>query len=123
MHVGRFRGFVSRIDSREVRQLTPPRLPIEPLRVSGCCKVERSVDEDFEEWIIAKEGACVAAVLGERRNECNQHDQARLDHHARNVCDAPDVLGAVRVSEPEVAAQVLPDLVAVEQIRGHTSPL
>jgi hypothetical protein len=56
------------------------------------------------------------ALRPERRDERHEHDEPGIGHQTGDLGDAPDVLHAVRLGEPEILVQAVADVVAVEDV-------
>ena len=112
------RRFVRVIDTRHPRQLSGPRLRVEPLGIPLLAQLERGVDEHLDEL---EAGGGVdrprpLAIGPIRRDHRHEHDQPGVGHQPRHLADPADVLGAVGGREPEVGVEPVAHVVAVEDV-------
>ena len=103
-------------DAGEVRYFTLACLLIEALGVAALCDVERGVDEDLDELSFFKKHPGHLTLGPERRDEAAQNHNTGVDHQLRDLADPADVLDPVRVGEPEVGVQPVPEVVAVQDV-------
>ena len=108
------RRLVGQIDPGEILQLTSPRLLIQPLGVAPFTRLQRGIDEDFNEFAGGDELACNFPFGPERRDEGDQRDQSGFNEQFSHFGDAADILDAVGFGEAKIAVEPVPDIVAVE---------
>jgi hypothetical protein len=63
------------------------------------------------------QSTCQLPIPAVRTDEARDGDGAAVSEQARDLGDAPDVLGAVARAEAQVAVQAEADVVAVEAVR------
>src|SRR5215472_10535749 len=114
--LGMLRRLVRGVDAGEVLELPAAGLAIEPLDVAAFGHGERRVDEHLEELPRLEQGAGHAPLGAERRDERYQYDEPRIDHEARDLRHAADVLDAILRGEPQILVETVAHVVAVEEV-------
>ena len=52
----------------------------------------------------------------ERRDEGDQHEQARIQEQFRGLADTADILHPIGIGEAQIAVEAMADIVAIQQI-------
>jgi len=108
------RFFIRRGNPGEILQFAGTGAAVVVLGVALGADIYRAIAVDFEKIAVLENTAHLVAVAADRRHEGRQHDGARLDEQLGHFADAADVFLAVLRRESQVAAQAVPDIVAVE---------
>ena len=117
------RPLVRRIDAGEVGQPTATRLRVQAFRIARFRDVERHVDEHFAKLVRRDEASREPALRAERRDERYKHDEASVNHQARDFRDAAYVFDAIGLRESQIRIQAVTNVVAIEQIRVHAESM
>jgi hypothetical protein len=70
---------------------------------------------DLEVTAFGQEGAYEGPVLLERGDERADHDVSGFEKELCRLADSPYVFAPVRVGEPEIATEPVPDVIPVEE--------
>src|SRR5262249_11485826 len=103
------RRFVRRCDSSHVADLTIPGLAIEAFGIARPAELERRAHINLHEIAGRHGGAHLLAIDAVRRDQCAQHDHARVDEQLRDLANPADVLVPLFSRETEVTTQPEPD--------------
>lgn len=101
-------------DAREVADLTPSGLGVEPLYVATLALPEGCGDVYFAEVFGSGDLPGQTAQFARRAHEAGQNDDARIDEEPAYLGHASDVLASVFLREPEAGIDAAADVVAVE---------
>lgn len=112
--LGFVRRLVRRRDAGKRLDLPRPRLLVESLHVALFAHLQRGLAVDLDEIAVHDQAAHALAVGTERRDEGGHRDHTGLDKQLGHLADAADILHAVHIRKPEIAAQAVADIIAVQ---------
>jgi len=118
--VGRRRGFIGRRDSGQCGYRTATSATVKAFGITRLANLEGNVEVHFHEAAWSDLSTHRFPVLPERGNQGRNHGDAGQGDEPGDFSGAPDVLASVFGRIPQVGAQALPQIVAVEDDRGRT---
>src|SRR5260370_6477236 len=115
MEFRRLWRLIRRVDTREILYLAGLGLGIEPFWIPANTFPDRRIDEYLDEFAGRKQGSYHLALGAIGGNERADDDEPGLCHQFRQLARAANILHPIGLGKPEIAAQAVADVVAVEQ--------
>ena len=111
-----FGFFIGRIDASEVFEFAAASLFVESLGIASFGLGQRGIHENFDEFTLGDEVAGHAPFGAKRGDERHHHDEPSIDHQAHDFRHPADVFHTVGIGETQIAAESVPDVVAIEDV-------
>ena len=113
--LGRLRRLVVLIDASEILDISGDRSSVQPLGIARDALLKRRIDENLDEFILAKQFAHHDPLGPKGRDEGAKRNEPGLRHELCDFANPADVFNPVGFRKAQILVEPVPHIVAVEQ--------